>query len=113
MSCGDKVEVTERYWSVCFKWGFIPYPCRKTRTTAKYRYDFLPWRSRITWPFRCKYEGCCGSSLYTWSYWCFFGTGNSAWNQLSAKTEFFDSTQSPSGTCPFTPELRATANAER
>lgn len=103
MACGEAVQVTESYWTICLKWGFIPYFCKKTRTTTKYRYDFLPWRSRITWPFHCKYEGCCGSTLYSWSSWCLLGTGNSGWNQFSAKTEFFGSMQSSVNICPFTP----------
>jgi hypothetical protein len=102
MACGERVQVTESYWSWCSV-RIIPYPCKKTRTTTKYRYDFLPWRSLITWPFHCNYEGCCGSSLYRWSYWCWGGTGNSAWNQFSARTQYFESIQSPVGNCPFTP----------
>jgi len=103
MTCGERVQITESYWTWCKKWG-IPYPCRKTRTTTKYRYDFLPWRSRVTWPFRCKYEGCCGAYLYKWSYGCWRGTGNSAWKQFSARTEYFDAIQNAVGNCPITPE---------
>jgi hypothetical protein len=100
MACGERVEVTETYWSVCWKW-FVPYPCKKSRTVTRFRYDFLPWRSRITWPFRCKYEGCCGAFLYRWSYGCWLGTGNSAWNQFNTRTRYFASEQSSVGDCPF------------
>jgi hypothetical protein len=102
MACGEQVQLNEMYWSVCWKWGVVPYPCRKSRKIIRYKYDFLPWRSRITWPFRCKYEGCCGGSLYKWSSWCWLGTGNSAWNTFSARTEYFESQQFPAGECPFT-----------
>lgn len=100
MACGERVEVTERYWSWCSKW-YVPYPCRKTRTVTKYRYDFIPTRTRVSWPFHCSWEGCCGGSLYKWSYWCWWGTGNSAWDQFNTKTSYFSSPQSPSGDCPF------------
>ena len=100
MACGERVEVEETYWTWCWAW-FVPYPCKKTRRSTKYRYDFLPWRTRITWPFRCKYEGCCGAYLYSWSRWCWLGTGNSAWNEFSARTEFFASTLGSIDDCPF------------
>lgn len=100
MACGEQVERVETYWSVCWKW-FVPYPCKKSRTVMRYQYDFLPWRTRITWPFRCKYEGCCGSALYTWSRWCWWGSGNGPWNQFSARTEYFESQPSGAGSCPF------------
>jgi len=100
MACGEKVEIEVTYWSVCWKWIF-PYPCKKSKRVTRFKYDFLPWRSRITWPFRCKYEGCCGTSLYTWSYWCWWGTGNSAWNEFSPRTRYFSSEQNPTGLCPF------------
>ena len=102
MACGERVEVTVSYWTVCWKW-FVPYPCKKTRRTMRYHYDFIPWRSRVTWPFRCKYQGCCGSSLYEWKYWCWKGTGNSGWIQSSARTEYLKSMASEIGNCPFTP----------
>jgi len=100
MACGEKAEVTERYWSVCWKW-FVPYPCRKSRTVTKFKYDFFPTRTRVTWPFRCRYEGCCGASLYSWSYWCWRGTGNGPWNQLAPVTRYFDDVQYPIDDCPF------------
>jgi hypothetical protein len=100
MACGERLEVIETYWSVCRKWIFF-YPCKKSRTVTRFRYDFLPWRSRITWPFRCKYEGCCGGLLYRWTYGCWLGTGNSAWNSLTTRTEYFASKPSQVGDCPF------------
>jgi hypothetical protein len=36
MACGEEVSVNVSYWTVCW-WGFIPYPCKKTRTTTNYR----------------------------------------------------------------------------
>ena len=101
--CAEPVDVVESHWGVCWKWIF-PYPCKKSSTVKKYRYDFLPWRTRFSWvPFRCSYEGCCGARLYSWSHGCWWGSGNGAWNEFSARTEFFDSVQSPVGDCPFTP----------
>ncbi len=103
MDCGLEIEVVVRYWSTCWKWGFIPYPCRKSKTVTKYKYDFSATRTRITWPFRCRWQGCCGTYLYEWSYWCWLGTGNSAWNQFNTVTSYFDSPLSSIGDCPFNP----------
>jgi hypothetical protein len=27
----EQRQIGEKYWGVCWKWGFIPFPCRKTR----------------------------------------------------------------------------------
>jgi hypothetical protein len=102
MACGEEVEVEERYWTWCRKWG-VPYRCRKTRTTTKYRYDFRPTRTRVAPPFRCRWEGCCGNRLYKWSHWCRWGTGNSAWDQFHTVTRYFKSPLNSSGDCPFSP----------
>ena len=104
MACGQQETVTVRYWGVCWKWIF-PYPCRKTKQVTRYRYDFRPWRTRFSWaPNRRKYEACCGSRLYSWSYWTWnpFGTGNGPW----VDTDWLYYSSSPIGTtgdCPFTP----------
>ena len=94
MACGMRETITVSYWSVCWKWGFIPYPCKKTKTEVRYQYDFLPWRTRFSWsPFRRSYEGCCNGALFGWSYWTWspFGTGNGPWIE-STLTYFSNST---------------------
>lgn len=104
MACGQRETITVSYWSVCWKWGFIPYPCKKTKTEVKYHYDFLPWRTRFSWaPFRRSYEGCCNGSLFAWSYWTWspFGTGNGPWITYQTLTYFSDSTIGSTGSCPF------------
>ena len=104
MTCGMRETITESYWGVCWKWGFIPYPCKKTKTEVKYRYDFLPWRTRFSWaPFRRSYEGCCNGTLFGWSYWTWspFGTGNGPWITYQTLTYFSDSTIGSIGPCPF------------
>jgi hypothetical protein len=103
MACGMRETVTVSYWSVCWKWGFIPYPCKKTKTEVRYQYDFLPWRTRFSWsPFRRSYEGCCNGALFGWSYWTWspFGTGNGPWIQ-STLTYFSDSPIGSVTPCPF------------
>src|SRR6266567_7866241 len=30
-TCLEHRQIGEKYWGVCWKWGFIPFPCRKTR----------------------------------------------------------------------------------
>ena len=104
MACGMRETITVRYWGVCWKWGFIPYPCKKTKTEVKYHYDFLPWRTRFSWsPFRRSYEGCCNGTLFGWSYWTWspFGTGNGPWITYQTLTYFSDSTIGSIGSCPF------------
>ncbi len=27
----EQRQIREKYWGVCWKWGFIPFPCRKSR----------------------------------------------------------------------------------
>lgn len=103
MTCGTRETVTTRYWGVCWKWGVVPYPCRKTKTEMKYHYDFLPWRTRFSWsPFRRSYQGCCNGMLFGWSYWTWspFGTGNGPW-VYQTLTHFSDSTIGSVGPCPF------------
>lgn len=103
MTCGTRETVTIRYWGVCWKWGVVPYPCRKTRTEIKYQYDFLPWRTRFSWsPFRRSYEGCCNGMLFGWSYWTWspFGTGNGPWI-YQTMTYLSDSAIGSVGSCPF------------
>jgi len=103
MACGVKEKVEESYWTVCW-WYIAPYPCKNTRITTKFRYDFMPTRTVSTWPFHCKWQGCCGRALYEWSYWCWGGTGDSAWNRYNSITHYFDSEQYPIGDCPFSPQ---------
>jgi hypothetical protein len=92
-------ELLERVLEV----GFIPYPCKKTKTEVRYQYDFLPWRTRFSWsPFRRSYEGCCNGALFGWSYWTWspFGTGNGPWIE-STLTYFSDSPIGSVTPCPF------------
>ncbi|MFE9692265.1 hypothetical protein [Micromonospora sp. NPDC005806] len=60
-------QITETYWSVCW-WGFVPYPCRKTRTVTKWCYDF----SYFTYDYHyvyTNYRGCEYNNLYSWRQW--------------------------------------------
>ena len=105
MACGQKETVTIRYWGICWKWGFIPYPCRKTNQVTRYRYDFNHWRTRYSYsPILRKYEACCGAMDYIWSYWTWnhFGTGNGPWVHTSW-LYYSSSPISSTGGCPFNP----------
>jgi hypothetical protein len=64
-----------KYWTTCKKFG-IPYPCRKTRTTQKWCYQFDTVRV-FHWFVYCRYEGCEGGTLYKWSGPCFGSIGSS------------------------------------
>ena len=103
MVCNQKVTVSETSWGWCSGWLGIPYPCRQTKKVTKYQYDFNPTRTRLSWPFRSTYEGCCATNLYSWSYWNWFGwTGNGPW-VYGVVTELFDadSLPDPEFECPF------------
>jgi hypothetical protein len=62
---------SQRYWTVCRKWGVIPYPCRKTRTV---------YCCTGRWKQRCyvlygEHWICCNRSEY--HYWApCFGLGD-------------------------------------
>jgi hypothetical protein len=63
---------TEKYWSVCFKWGFIPYPCQKTHTVTRWCADY-DWATTTGFLFFCSTEGCIDGQLYRWRKgFCFF-----------------------------------------
>jgi hypothetical protein len=60
-------QVTETYWSVCWKW-IVPYPCKKSRTVTKWCYDF----SYLTVDYHyvyTNYVGCEFNNLYKWRTW--------------------------------------------
>src|SRR5215211_3824354 len=59
MACGDREQVSVSEWGICWKWGFIPYPCKKTSIKTRYHYMFNPYRTRFAF-FQKKYQGCCG-----------------------------------------------------
>lgn len=54
------------YWGVCFKWGFIPYPCRKIKTKWCYDFSFLHVSYHL---FYTKYWGCAGDTRFSWTDW--------------------------------------------
>lgn len=112
MACGEQVEVEETDWDWCWTWHG-PWLCKNSTIVTRFRYDFLPSRSRVTWPFRCKYEGCCGGKLYRWSYWCLRGTGNSGWDRFNTRTRYFESLQSPVRDCPVSEGQIERSNTSR
>jgi hypothetical protein len=116
MACGDAVEREVTTWRWCRKFLVVPWRCKKTTVKTMYQYDFLPTRTRLTWPFMKKYEGCCGDGLYEWTTTGLFGTGNGAWNHVTTVTKYFSSPRSPKGDCPFGgagPVLGRSATARR
>lgn len=85
----------ESYWTVCWKWGFIPYPCKKYRVVRRWCCNFT-WIKEIRLGFFCILEGCAGGRRYKWTAFCFnlFGT---AWFHNIRKC--FNSEKSPAGEC--------------
>lgn len=63
----EQRQITETYWSVCWKWIF-PYPCRKTRVVTRWCYDFsfvvVSYHGVYT-----KYWGCEFNIRYEWLRW--------------------------------------------
>lgn len=73
MTCQTETEVTERYWTVCFKavWLVqIPYPCRKTRQATKYCYEFSVVHENCKVVYS-RLWGCCDEREYRWTRACF------------------------------------------
>jgi hypothetical protein len=98
-------QVTERYWSVCWKW-IVPYPCRKTRTVTKWCYDF----SYLTVDYHyvyTNYVGCELNRLYSWRQWELNFSGDVF--TLYFVTRCFDNQKTSSGAC--SPELIARLQA--
>ena len=71
-------QQTVRYWTVCWKWGFIPYPCRKTRTEWCYQFR---WLIEYRYSFFCYLIGCENGIRYCWYAFCF---------NVFGKATFFD-----------------------
>jgi hypothetical protein len=64
----EQRQIDETYWGVCWKWGFIPYPCRKHRIVTRWCYDF----SYLVVSYRyiyTNYRGCELNILYAWRKW--------------------------------------------
>jgi len=59
-----KKEGTEKYWTVCTKWG-VPYPCRKSRTVVWWCYSFSIWRETYFFNFVTN-TACEDDKEYTW-----------------------------------------------
>ena len=66
-------QQTVTYWTICWKWGVIPYPCKKTRTEWCYTFDKV---HVYHWGFYCQYDACENGVRYKWSGGC-LGFGSS------------------------------------
>lgn len=66
-------EETVSYWTVCWKWGVIPYPCKKYRKEWCYQFE---WLKEYKWGLFCYLEGCENGIKYCWYAFCInvFGT---------------------------------------
>lgn len=66
------IETTCSGWRVCWKWGFIPYPCEKTWTCHCYQFQ---WVKLLKFGVFCKATGCEDGVEYSWWEWC-LGVGS-------------------------------------
>jgi hypothetical protein len=93
---GERREIVERYWSVCW-WYLVPYPCRKTRVVTKWCYDFafivVSNRGIFT-----DYWGCEFSTRYEWRDWHWIPVGFDD-STLYFVTSCFDNALEDQGPC--------------
>ncbi|MFK7923079.1 MAG: hypothetical protein AB8H47_14040 [Bacteroidia bacterium] len=75
-----------RVWKVCWKWGFIPYPCRKIETRWCYEFSKL---TETGYGFICKLVGCESNIQYKWWAFCFNIWGSTTYFNITKcfKTE--------------------------
>jgi hypothetical protein len=85
----------ERYWTVCWKWRFIPYPCRKIRSVRRWCCEF-EWIKETRYGLYCSLEGCSGGRRYTWGAFCFGLFGTAYFHRI---TKCFNRELSPAGSC--------------
>jgi hypothetical protein len=93
MACSWQ-EVHERYWTVCYGWGFFPYPCRRYRDVTRWC-CLMDWIKRPSGWGRGTYRGCANGVLYTWRGWNWsFGGALCSFNKSHCFTR-----DDPKGTC--------------
>ncbi len=85
-------QQTYSYWTVCWKWGFIPYPCKKSRTGWCYIFQSVHVNH---WVFYCTYDACENGIRYKWSGGC-LGFGSSTVYNV---TKCFKDKLSEAGKC--------------
>ena len=85
----------ESYWTVCYAFGFLPYPCKKKRTVTKWCYQFETLK-QTGLGAACQYEGCEQGILYSWWTFCFniFGT-----EYFANVKKCFEDKKAESGSC--------------
>ncbi len=62
-------RVTESYWKTCWKWGWLPYPCKRYRTVTKYCYQFSSVGDHCAVGLETHY-GCENGTQYKWRDAC-------------------------------------------
>lgn len=91
----EYIEVTETYWSVCWKWIF-PYPCRKSRKVMKWRYHFSYLNVSYRYIYS-NYLGCEFNLKYKWRKWEWTGEGKDF--TLYDYDMYFNDKKTDSGPC--------------
>ena len=72
-------EETVSYWTVCWLWGFIPYPCKKYRTEWCYTFKKL---EEYRYVFFCYLTGCEAGIKYCWYDFCFLLVGKRTYTNI-------------------------------
>jgi hypothetical protein len=96
---GEFLETrTVNYWSICFKWYVIPYPCRKKKEVEIWCYEFEWIRQAGKFLLWVTYEGCEDGLLYRWRRFQIGGGGGVIGNPPFQ--ECFQGKKDDKGSCP-------------
>lgn len=87
-------QVEETYWTVCWGWGFAPYPCKKTKVVTKWFYRFS-WYKEVQYLFYADITACENGIEYNWSG-ATLGIGSNTTYNVEAS---YDSPRPVSGKC--------------
>ncbi len=89
------VNVTERYWGKCKKWG-IPYPCRKTRSVDKWEYVWISL-TETGFGFFSRMDGCeNGGFRHKWTAGSFNIWGSKTYFNI---TKYYKTKRPDNGNC--------------
>jgi hypothetical protein len=92
----EPYEAEVSYWGVCWKWGFIPYPCRKKKKKQWcYDFSFLHVSYHLVYT---KYWGCAGDTRFSWTDWWPWPLSFGVFT-LYFYTHCFDKKLKPDGDC--------------
>jgi hypothetical protein len=101
---GELVETkTVTYWTACFKWKVIPYPCRKKKEVEIWCYEF-DWIKRAgKFLLRVTYQGCEAGVLHEWKVFAIGSGGEEPEAGQPPFSRCFQGKRKEVGSCPAGP----------